>query len=206
MRSYSFFLMLCVMCFTSIGSNLNAITSVKSDSVSEKLADFPNKKTQKGKNKPVKLREVHVELMDGQLVVGNFLKIENGNLYLVNKDVKEIILGNNNEELMVIPLTNVDIIKKSPKVFIVGIVILVALMFLSFMFFGVSNIDGGSNVSASRRSRNQGIFALILGGIAGISTLFSLFPKKFRVKGDPSNYKPRKVKRFQPYEDLRANP
>lgn len=204
MKNNPFFLILSIICLTSVGSNLNAISSVKSDSVSVKIADFPNKQSQKVK--PVLLRGVHVTLMNGELVEGKFLKVENGNLYLVNNNVEEIFLHNHFEELIVIPLTNVDTIQKSPKLAIVGIFFFAAFMSIGLLLFSLLRSDGDLRSQAKKEElRKQGIGSFILGGITGLFTLFANFPRKLRIKGDPSRYKPRKVKRFQPYEGLTSD-
>jgi len=218
-------LMFFFVCYCFNISNLNAITvnpDIEKKSMESLPIDF-TKKSRKEIEKKIgrklkfkerisfwllkrqqkkwhELKEVEVKLMDGRMVKGNFLKIENDQLYLVDSRRKEMDIYTNPDDLLVIPLSNVDTISTIRKKLIFGVLSTLLLFYLGLLATGLASQNRHLLTDKEFKSRrNGGILLFILGVFAGILTLISAFPKKLNIKGDPKNYHPKKGKKFKPY-------
>ena len=135
---------------------------------------------------------VKIKSMDNRIITGRVLKIEDDHIYLVSSEIDRIDPENPPEEVIIIPLSNIDTISKRPGSIVIGIVLALLFGELGFAFVRLSR------ESTSDDLRHQGMFLYILAALTLLITVIRRFPKKLRVKGDPANLKPGKLKKFLP--------
>ncbi len=193
--------------FSCSASTLSAVPYIGYDSITVRqnsIINYQNvAKKSSGKKLQIRyLKRVKVKLMNGRNVRGNFLKIENDHLYLLDNNIEKIDLDHIPEEaLTVIPLTQVDTISRSfkkPNAFkMLGLVTL--FMGLIFMLSITGSRD---KITVAQGFTRLAIFTTFIGLslIAFIINTVRVFRKNLRIKGNPARYKPRKAKRFSPYK------
>ncbi len=146
------------------------------------------------------LKAVEIELMDQQIIEGKFLKIENNNIYLVHTELDEINLDYPPEDITIIPLSKIYMIRKRPKGIIGGLLLI--LLFLwggALSGLALQNRDTATNAEINNAKTTRTVLHL-LAVLTAIFTAIFHFPKKVFVKGNPDNLNSKKVKKFLPYE------